>query len=66
MTKKSNRKREKEVRGAELPNIAASIMAAHHQNPYQRAATGPKSGLPDAADICSAIIMFWLPFIASI
>lgn len=66
MARQSYRNREKEVKGAEVPYIAASTMTAHHRNPYQRAATGPKNGHPAATDICSAILMCWLSFIASI
>lgn len=66
MARKSNRKREKEVKGPEPPHIAASTIAVHRQNPYQRSLRGPESAHPAGTDLCSAILMFWLAFMVSI
>lgn len=66
MARKSNRQREKEVKGAELLHIAASTMSARHQNPYQWPARGPEYSHPAATDLCSVILILWLAFIASI
>lgn len=66
MARKSNKQKEKEVKGAELLHIAASTMSARHQNTYQWPARGPERSHPAATDLCSAILILWLAFIASI